>query len=250
MIKLEISTYNIEGVKEAVMLDVDRLELCDNIKEGGTTPSFGLMEAAMLCGHKNVYAIIRPRGGDFLYSDDEFDIIKRDIINAKKAGLSGVVCGCLCPDGSVDTKRTKQLVELAKPLKFTFHRAFDMSKNHKESLKDLISIGVDTVLTSGLENEAVEGQSVIKELVDLSRGKIEILVGGGVNASNIQELHDSTKAQYYHMSATKLVKSGMTFYNPRLSMGNIEAEEYKKVTVDCKKISKAMKLVKKLNNST
>lgn len=247
MIKLEISTYNIEGVKEAASLGVDRVELCDNMKEGGTTPSIGLMEAAVECGHGNVYAIIRPRGGDFLYSNEEFDVIKRDIAHAKKVGLQGVVCGCLNADGSIDTKRTQELVDLAKPMKFTFHRAFDMSSNYKEALRELIRMGVNTVLTSGLENEAVEGQEVIKDLVEQSQGKIEILVGGSVNSNNIQTLYESTKAEYFHMSASKVVKSGMMFNNPRLIMGNVDAEEYLRVTVDCKKIMMATNVIKELN---
>lgn len=249
MYKLEVSTYSIEGVKEALKLGVDRLELCANIKEGGTTPSYGFIKAALNTGHPNVFIIVRPRGGDFLYSNDEFDIIKKDIIEAKKMGVHGVVCGILNADGSIDKCRTRQLVELAEPMKFTFHRAFDMSCDYKKSLADLIDLKVDTVLTSGTKETALEGKEIIKELVEIAAGKINILVGSGVNASNIEELQVATGANEFHMSAVKMVQSEMTFTNNNLNMGNIESEEYLKQTVDEEKIEAAMKVIKKLNNT-
>nr|WP_321411304.1 copper homeostasis protein CutC [uncultured Carboxylicivirga sp.] len=249
MYKLEVSTYSIEGVKEALKLGVDRLELCANIKEGGTTPSYGFIKVALNTGHPNVFIIVRPRGGDFLYSNDEFDIIKKDIIEAKKMGVHGVVCGILNADGSIDKCRTRQLVELAEPMKFTFHRAFDMSRDYKKSLADLIDLKVDTVLTSGTKETALEGKEIIKELVEMAAGKINILVGSGVNASNIEELQVATGANEYHMSAVKMVQSEMTFTNNNLNMGNIESEEYLKQTVDKEKIEAAMKVINKLNNA-
>lgn len=246
MFKLEISTYNIEGVKEALKIGVDRLELCNNVKEGGTTPSSGFVRAALATGHPNIFIIVRPRGGDFLYTDAEFQIIKDDILEAKRLGVHGIVCGLLNEDGSIDTVRTKELVELSKPMKFTFHRAFDMCNNPKKALEDLIAVGVDTVLTSGTENTAVEGASVLKDLVKLANNRITILVGSGVNASNIADLQQKTGAFEYHMSAIKSVKSGMKFFNHNLNMGNIESEEYSKLTVDKEKIEAAFKVIKLL----
>lgn len=246
MFKLEISTYNIEGVKEALRLGADRVELCDNIKEGGTTPSFGLIRSALDTGHPSVFIIVRPRGGDFLYSDDEYQIIRKDIIAAREMGVHGVVCGLLNKDGSIDTERTKALIELARPMRFTFHRAFDMCNNHKKALEDLISIGVDIVLTSGMENTATEGSATLKELVTQASGRINILVGSGVNANNIEQLFQATGAHQYHMSAVKEVKSEMKFFNRRLCMGNEPGDEYKKLTVDNEKIINALKVINQL----
>lgn len=246
MFKLEVSTYNIEGVNEALKLGVNRLELCNNIKEGGTTPSAGFVKAAIETGHPDIFIIIRPRGGDFLYSDSEFEVIKSDIELAKQLGVHGVVSGVLNADGSIDIKRTKELVELARPMKFTFHRAFDMSNDPQKSLADLIEIGVDIVLTSGMENTAVEGASTLKKMIQQANNKITVLVGSGVNATNIAQLQEETGAVEFHMSAVKEVKSEMQFFNHRLNMGNVESEEYTKLTVDTDKISKALEVIKTL----
>lgn len=247
MYQLEISTYTLGGVKAAMDLGVDRVELCDNIKEGGTTPSYGLVKAALETGFGGVFVIVRPRGGDFLYNDDEFEIIKKDIVQFRQMGVHGVVSGILLPDGNIDTLRTRELVELARPMKFTFHRAFDMCQNPQQGLEDLIGIGVDIVLTSGTENTAVEGQELLKELVEQAGDRIAILAGSGVNAGNIPLLHAATGARQYHLSAVKEVPSEMAFFNPRLSMGNVPSEEYKKLTADIAKIEQAIAAINALN---
>lgn len=246
--KLEISTYNVEGVIEAYKSGADRVELCDNIKEGGTTPSYGFIKQALEVEHPEVFIIVRPRGGDFLYNEFEFDIIKRDIIMAKELGVSGIVSGVLLASGEIDIERTKELVELTRPMKFTFHRAFDMTRCYKDSLKILIDLGVDIVLTSGMENKAIDGVSVLKELVELSQGRISILAGSGVNAENIKEIYKKANITDFHMSAVKEVESEMTFFNKRLSMGNIESEEYSKLTVDCSKINSGVEQLRELKN--
>lgn len=246
MYKLEVSTYNIEGVNEALKLGVNRLELCDNIKEGGTTPSAGFVKAAVATGHTNIFIIVRPRGGDFLYSKEEFEVIKSDIELAKLLGVQGVVSGILNADGTIDVERTKELVDLASPMKFTFHRAFDMSKDPEQSLEDLIKIGVDIVLTSGMEDTAVQGAATLKKMIQQADNRIAILVGSGVNASNISQLQKETGAVEFHMSAVKEVKSAMQFFNHRLNMGNVKSEEYSKLTVDTEKITKAVEVIKSL----
>ncbi len=246
MFKLEISAYNIEEVKAALRLGVDRLELCANIKEGGTTPSYGFVEAALATGHSNVFIIIRPRGGDFLYSDDEFEVMKAEIAIARKIGVHGVVCGLLNADGSIDIVRTKQLIELAKPMNFTFHRAFDMCNNPAKGLEELISIGVNTILTSGMEETALKGKEALKKLVEQAAGRINILAGSGVSAQNIETLHHTAKVQEFHMSAVKEMDSAMQFKNDRLSMGNCKSEEYKKLTVDTDKIKNAIAVINQL----
>ncbi|WP_068472214.1 copper homeostasis protein CutC [Saccharicrinis aurantiacus] len=246
MFKLEVSTYNIEGVKAALKLGVDRLELCNNIKEGGTTPSAGFVKAAIETGHPDIFIIVRPRGGDFLYSDSEFEVIKSDIELAKLLGVHGVVSGVLNADGSIDIKRTKELVELARPMKFTFHRAFDMSNDPKKALDDLIEIGVDIVLSSGMEDTAVEGRKTLQQMIQQANNRITVLVGSGVNASNIAQLQKETGATEFHMSAVKEIKSEMEFFNHRLNMGNVESEEYSKLTVDTEKITAALSVIKQL----
>jgi|LGVE01.1.fsa_nt_gb copper homeostasis protein len=244
--KLEVSTYNIEGVIEAYRLGADRVELCDNIKEGGTTPSYGFIKKSLDVDHPEVFIIVRPRGGDFLYTEYEFDIMKNDIKMAKKLGIDGVVSGVLLANGNIDIVRTKELVELSKPMKFTFHRAFDMTKGYKKSIAELIDIGVDIVLTSGMENKAEDGLAVLKELVETSRGEIEILVGSGVNPNNMEKIYIDSGITNFHMSAVKEIESEMTFFNKRLSMGNVEAEEYTKLTVDSNKIEGAVKVINQL----
>jgi len=243
---LEISTYNLNGVKAAKELGADRVELCDNIKEGGTTPSYGFVKMALEVNHPEVFIIIRPRGGDFLYSDSEMEIMKRDIVEAKNMGVNGVVSGVLLPNGDIDIVRTKELIELSRPMKFTFHRAFDMTRDYKKSLKTLIDLGVDIVLTSGMEDKATDGIEVLKNLVEIADGKIDILAGSGVNASNIEQLYTEANITNFHMSAVKGVESEMTFFNKRLNMGNVKSEEYIKLDVDIDKIKDAVNAVSSL----
>lgn len=245
--KLEISAYGLEEVKTALAHGADRVELCANASEGGTTPSCGFIKAALETKHQGVFVIIRPRGGDFLYADDEFEIIKNDIIQAKEMGAHGVVCGLLLADGSIDTSRTKELIDLARPMKFTFHRAFDMCKNPQKSLEELIAIGADTVLTSGHENIASDGTELLKTLVSQAAGRINILVGSGVSAQNIAELHQATGACEFHLSANREIDSPMQFYNHRLSMGKCNSKEYKKQTADTQKIKDAARIIQQLN---
>lgn len=246
MFLLEVSTYNIEGVIAARQYGVSRLELCSNIKEGGVTPSYGFIRAAVETGHPNICIIVRPRGGDFLYTSQEFEMMQYDILNARQLGVHGVVSGVLHADGSIDKARTKQLVDLARPMKFTFHRAFDMCNNPVQALNDLIEIGVDTILTSGMENTAIQGKKVLKELIAQANGRIEILAGSGVNAENMAELYFDAGVVHFHMSAVKDIQSEMEFFNYHLNMGNEETEEYVKLTVDDEKIQKALRVLKEL----
>jgi len=245
---LEISTYNIEGVRKALELGVDRLELCDNICEGGTTPSYGFTKMAVNTGHKNIFIIVRPRGGDFLYSNDEFELMKEDIKIAKTIGVRGIVSGILTSDGKIDKVRTKELVELSKPMSFTFHRAIDMTANYEEAIEDLIEIGVERVLTSGQESTVPNGVEALKNIISKAGNRINILVGSGVNPSNLLDIKEKTGAKEFHMSAVKEVKSEMKFFNDRLSMGNVDTDEYAKLTVDTEKIEGAIKVINTINN--
>jgi copper homeostasis protein len=242
---LEISAYSIDQVKYSAEKGVDRVELCSNISEGGCTPSLGFIEESK----KNdieIYAIIRPRGGDFLYDDDEFSVMKKDVENFKKLGIDGIVTGILKEDGSVDVNRCKELRELARPMKFTFHRAFDMSRDWKEALEDIIEIGADTILTSGQGKSALEGIKVLKELVSLAKGRINILAGAGINKSNIKLIYEKANIENFHMSAVKYKASKMKFKNHKFNMGHKEIDEYSKLVVDSDKIDGAIKELKLL----
>lgn len=245
---IEISTYSIEGVIAAKEEGADRVELCSSIKDGGVTPSFGFIKQSLLVNHPYVYVIVRPRAGDFIYSDMEFKMMKYDIEMAKSLGVNGIVSGVLLKNGDVDVVRTKELVKLAKPMKFTFHRAFDMVRNYEKSLYELVGMGVDTILTSGMEYDAVSGMGRLKDLIELSEQKIEILAGSGVKPDNIELIYKGSGVTNFHMSAVKYMSSDMFFLNNRVSMGSIEYDEYSKLVVDREKIRRAVESIRKLKS--
>jgi len=211
--KLEIIGFNIESCITAQEAGANRIELCDNPCEGGTTPSFGFIQAARKKLSVELYVMIRPRGGDFLYSDEEYKIMKADIEICKQLGCDGVVTGILNKDGSVDKKRTAALVEYAYPLGITFHRAFDRVNDHAAAIEDVIETGCERILTSGLSPKAMAGISIIKELIIQADGRIIIMPGSGVNAENIIHIAESTGATEFHSSASILKESGMDYQN-------------------------------------
>jgi len=200
-----------------------RVELCDNLYEGGTTPSMGTIELARLKLSIRVHVIIRPRGGDFLYSDLEYVIIKRDVERCRDAGVEGVVIGFLTSDGLVDMERTREIVELARPMSVTFHRAFDMASNPFEALEDLMVTGVDRILTSGQQNKAPDGAALIAELVKKAEGKVIIMPGGGLNEHNITEFASRVHAREYHATLRHTVESKMSFRRNDVFMGGLSA---------------------------
>ena len=184
---LEACVGSYEEAKIAEEKGADRIELCDNLSEGGTTPSYGTIYLAKKKLNIPIAVIIRPRGGDFVYSDDEFEIMKKDIMLCKEVGVETVVLGILNRDNTIDIERTRELVNLAKGLKVTFHMAFD-------------EIGVNRILTKGSKSCAEEGKFILKELVDRSKGKITILVGGKVTYENYEELSDFIGCKEVHGS--------------------------------------------------
>ncbi|MND61189.1 Copper homeostasis protein CutC [compost metagenome] len=238
--ELEICCYSADSVIEAAKGGANRVELCDNMQDGGTTPSAGTIAQARKVEGIKLYVIIRPRGGDFCYNDIEFEAMKYDIGEVKRLGVDGIVIGLLNPDGSVDTERTKELVELARPLNVTFHRAFDMTADPHKALESVIECGVSRVLTSGTYNTAVEGVELLGELVRLANGRIAIMAGSGVNAGNIQQLQQAGVRQF-HSSAMKFVATAMQYQNPKIKMGKeSQHSEFEKGIVDEEKV-KAMK---------
>lgn len=187
-----------EEAKKAEGLGVHRIELCDNLIEGGTTPSYGTI--SMACENLGIpiMVIIRPRGGDFLYTEEEIEIMKRDIKMCKELGTYGVVLGVLNEDNKIDKNLLKSLIELAKPLKVTFHMAFDEIEDKEAALQELINLNVDRILTKGGIWDAFKGKDVIKSLIEKSEGKIIILPGGGVTKENYEELKMYTGAKEFH----------------------------------------------------
>ena len=210
---LEIIGFNIESCILAQAAGAHRIELCDNPGEGGTTPSYGFIKAAREKLQIDLYPIIRPRGGDFLYSDAEFEVMKIDVQICKKLGCDGVVIGMLHADGTVDTERCKQLVELAYPLGVTFHRAFDRVKDASKALEDIIAMGCERILTSGLQPTALEAAETISTLIKQADERIIIMPGSGVRANNIIELAKKTGAVEFHTSARMNIDSKMNYTN-------------------------------------
>ncbi len=232
-IKLELCVYSIESALEAEAGGADRIELCDNPPQGGTTPSYGCIVGARRALKAKLHVIVRPRGGDFLYSGAEFAVMKDDIDACKQMGVHGVVIGILLPDGSVDKARTRELVERAKPMSVTFHRAFDMTRDPHQALEDVIETGCSRILTSGQQPTAMEGKAVIAKLVQQAGKRIIVMPGVSVRDHNIAELIHATGAKEFHTAASKSLESGMQYRNPRLSMGDgTFAEEYQITIAD------------------
>ena len=220
--KLEICSGNIESAIAAQAGGADRVELCDNLYEGGTTPSAGTIESARRNLTIKLHVIIRPRGGDFLYSAAEYNIMKHDIELCREYGVDGVVLGILTADGDVDAERTARLVELAKPMAVTFHRAFDMCNDPISGLEDVISTGADHLLTSGHKNMAQDGTALIHDLIHRAGDRLIIMPGGGLNESNIARIARETDAREFHLTARRIVESGMIFRRKDIFMGGMQ----------------------------
>ena len=223
---LEIIGFNIESCILAQSSGAHRIELCDNPGEGGTTPSYGFIKAAREKLHIQLYPIIRPRGGDFLYTDEEFGIMKTNVGICKSLGCDGVVIGMLQADGTVDIKRCRQLVELAYPMEVTFHRAFDRTKDPFQAMEDIISIGCERILTSGQQPHALDGVGLIKQLIEKAEERIIIMPGSGIRSDNIAAVAEKTGAVEFHSSARIFAGSRMDYTN------EVMKEKLEKVAVD------------------
>ena len=197
-----------------------RVELCANLIEGGTTPSDGTLALCRERLNIPIRVLVRPRGGDFLYSDIDFEIMLRDVRRTKELGADGVVIGLLDPDGSIDRERTTQLIDAAQPMGVTFHRAFDVCRDPEEALEQLIDLGVDRVLTSGQAAGAPDGIPTIARLVQLAAGRIGILPGGAIDESNVVDVVRGTGVREVHLRGSVDVESEMTFRAPQVEIGN------------------------------
>lgn len=226
---LEVAVFSVEAALSALKVGADRIEFCENPSEGGTTPSYGSLKTLIALTDKPVYPIIRPRGGDFLYSDAEYECIKADLLMIKELGYSGAVIGLLKADGSIDKERTKALVQLASPMEITFHRAFDRCNDPFIGLEAIIETGCKRILTSGQVPNVGDALPLIKQLVQKAAGRIIILPGSGVRANNCSKIINETGANEIHSSARKAISSHMQYNAPTMnenmvSMGIDEQE--------------------------
>lgn len=211
MSKIEIACFNPESAMIAFENGADRIELCDGLSEGGITPGFETAKTLREKINIPIFVMIRPRGGDFTYSEAEFEQMKEELSQLKTVNVDGFVFGILDENDEVNVEQNKALVELANPLPCTFHRAFDRAKDLENSLEKVIECGFKTILTSGQKPNVSEGKENLKKLVELSNERIEILVGGGLRSTNIEEIREFTNAGYFHSSA---ITDGGAFANP------------------------------------
>ncbi len=229
----EVVVYNIDSALRAQEGGADRLELCGNPGEGGTTPSYGMIEQVRQNISIDVYVMLRPRGGDFCYSNYEFHIMKRDLAQCQRLSVDGVVFGILKEDGTVDKERCTELIRMARPLKVTCHRAFDMTADPYQALEDCIEVGFDRILTSGQQPKALAGVELIAEVVKRADGRIAVMPGSGVNEKTVVDIVKKTSAREIHFSATVFKESVMRYRHSDIAaMGDEAGMEFKNRTVD------------------
>jgi copper homeostasis protein len=213
-IVFELCAENVEACLAARDGGADRVELCTALSEGGLTPSHGLIRDAVEKSGLPVHVLLRPRGGDFIYTSAELEVMREDLRHARSLGVSGVVLGLLEADGTVEIERTRELVEMAGPLQVTFNRAFDYTASHQQALEDVISTGCTRVLTSGGERDVVQGGETLACLVKQAAGRIDIAVGGGLRLDNAAAVARATGAQHFHGSLRRQITSPIRFKRP------------------------------------
>jgi copper homeostasis protein len=231
MMELEICVDSVESAIAAEAGGAQRVELCSALSEGGLTPSAGLMRAVRSRVGIGVYAMIRPRGGDFYYSDDEFAVMRDDIVCAKELGVAGVVLGLLTHDGEVDVERTAELVALAQPMQVTFHRALDMARDLDTALEAVVRTGAHRVLTSGGAQNAMLGSARVASLAEAAKARIGVMVCGNVRPENVQRIAQATGAREFHASLRTPVPSPVTYRNVGLNLGDAGSDEYTRSVV-------------------
>ena len=244
--KFEICANSVESCLAAQEGGADRVELCAGIPEGGTTPSYGEIKLARkLLTKTKLHVIIRPRGGDFLYTPLELERMEEDIRICRELGVDGVVFGCLTEEGEIDREANRRLVELARPMSVTFHRAFDRTADPMKALEDIISLGCNRILTSGQQPKAIDGISLLaqleKKLKEYPLPPIQLLAGSGVNEENIRQIFDATGIHEYHFSARVNVVSKMKHYNHEVYMGAKGADESYSLVTSAEKVRNTLK---------
>jgi copper homeostasis protein len=246
-IDIEVCAFSLESCLTAQKAGANRIELCGGQFEGGTTPSAGLISLAKKLVRIDLFVMIRPRGGDFLYSETELSVMKQDIKAAKKLGADGIVLGLLKKNGEVDLAQTKELVALAHPMKVTFHRAIDVTPDANEALALIIEAGCIRVLTSGQNNKAIDGLLTIEQLVKNSQNRIEIMAGSGVSAQNALQFMQKG-VQALHLTGKAIRQSEMLFKKANVAMSDIPGiSEFDQFYTDFNKINNIVNIAQKYN---
>lgn len=243
---LETCVDSVESAIEAVKGGANRLELCSNLIIGGTTPNINLFKLIKEKNNIKINVLIRPRYGDFCYTENEFEIMKRDIQMFKNIGANGVVIGILKADGTLDMHRMKELMAEAEGMHITLHRAFDVCRDPFVTLEEAKKLGINSILTSGQKNKCTEGRELLKELVEKSEDKIEILIGSGINSSNVEEIISYTKSYAVHTSGKMEVESDMNYRKEDISMGFPIISEYIILRTKSEEISKIREVLEKV----
>jgi copper homeostasis protein len=235
-IPLEVCISSVESAIASERGGAQRVELCSDLVEGGVTPSAGMIRVTRESISIGLQVMIRPRGGDFLYSAEEFAVMKRDIVAAKELGANGVVIGLLDEDANVDLARTRELVELARPMNVTFHRAFDMSQDFFRSLEDIISCGVTRILTSGGKPRAEESVDTLAKLVAAARGRITIMACGEIEKHNVKRIIEKSRVPEVHAGLEAPVASTVRHRNEGIAMGSVQGREYERSLVSAETV--------------
>lgn len=242
--KIEICCGDYESMLSAVEGGAERIELCAGLSEGGLTPSLGLIRAAVKLNIPQINVLIRPRKGDFCYTQRELALMKEEIKIAVAEGATGIVSGALTPEGDIDMGALLQLREAAPKTRFTFHRAFDLCADPMKSLQEIMTVGCTTLLTSGQANSALAGAPLIRQLVEKAAGRIEIMAGSGITSANVEEVVDATGVRAVHTSARKPVESAMTFRKGDVNMGKPGDNEYTRLITSADEVALVIKKVR------
>lgn len=251
MITCEVCVEGFVGARAAQEGGAQRVELCAGLVEGGTTPSFGTLEATLEGLSIPCVVLVRPRGGDFLYSRDEINIMLRDIRGIREMGAFGIATGALSREGRVDPQLLEEVMEAAGPLSVTFHRAFDMTRDPFEAMETLVGAGVHRILTSGQERSVPEGLSLIRQLVQRGGDRISIMPGGGIRAENVRRILRETGAREVHFTAFSTHKSPMVHQNTRPRMGGDRVPgEFERMVTDAQGVTQIMGEIKALEEGS
>ena len=242
---LEVCAGDNESVHAAARGGAQRVELCSALADGGITPSTGFLRQALEVPEVKVHVLIRPRGGDFLYTPQEVEAMTDDIVAAREAGAHGVVIGALTPEGDIDLPACRKMMEAAAGMNVTFHRAFDLCRDPFEALDQIIALGCNRLLTSGQSASALEGAPMLRQLVDRAAGRLVILAGGGVSPQNAAEILRLSGTHEVHASARHTVASHMIYRKPGVSMGAPGTDEYSRKTTSADIVAEIIKAISK-----